>query len=117
MNEQEWLQCSDAVPMLESFLGNASARKARLFAVANCRQVWSLLEVQSRKSVEAAELFADELISRGELKAAHREAAQLSRIRMNLAMKGNDLSLFRSFYIALTAGWASDEFPLVAAIE
>jgi hypothetical protein len=57
--------------MLDALRGMASDRKLRLFAVACCRRIWHLLsDTASRRAVEAAELFADEQISKEELQSA-----------------------------------------------
>jgi hypothetical protein len=56
--------------------GRLSERKARLFAVAVCRQVWHLLDGQSRCAVEVAEGFAEGKSSRNELFDA-RSAAEV----------------------------------------
>jgi len=63
MTEQEWLNCTDPTPMLEFLRGKASHRKLRLFAVACCRRVWTLLAESRRNVVELTELYADDLIS------------------------------------------------------
>src|SRR5579859_1605841 len=51
-------------------LRTRSSRKRRLFACACCRRVWPMLDERSRRLVEAAEQFADGLVSRKELVAA-----------------------------------------------
>jgi hypothetical protein len=72
--EAGWLACTYPGSMLPHVL-TRSARKLRLFAVACCRRVWNLLpDARSRRAVEAAELWADGLLGRKELRAAHEAA-------------------------------------------
>jgi hypothetical protein len=60
MTEEEWLKCTDPLPMLEFLQGKASGRKWRLYLCGGCRRIshqffrpWSLA------AVEVAERFAD----------------------------------------------------------
>jgi hypothetical protein len=73
MTEAGWLAATYPGPILE-FLharGGAGNRKLRLFACGCCRQVWSFLtHIDSRAAVEAAEGFADGLVSRRQLEKA-----------------------------------------------
>src|SRR5262245_61061836 len=70
MTEAEWLACTDPMPMLEFLRRKASDRKLRLFACACCRHIWSHLGDDSRRAIDAAELFADDRISKQELQTA-----------------------------------------------
>jgi hypothetical protein len=70
MTEQEWLAITDPLFMLE-FFRRTTDRKLRLFAVACCRRVWGLLtDKRSRRAVDAAEQFAEGLISEEEFEKA-----------------------------------------------
>lgn len=70
MTEQEWLTCTDPMPMLEFLRGKVSDRKLRLFGVACCRSVWHWLFLPGRRAVEVAEHYADELADGQELSDA-----------------------------------------------
>jgi hypothetical protein len=75
MTETEWLAATDPQPMLEHLRGKASERKVRLFAVACCRRVWASLEHEEfREAVLKAEAYADGLVDRAEMLAAHEKA-------------------------------------------
>jgi len=94
MNEADWLTCEQP-PLMVEFLraiGQLTARKARLFAVACCRRIWSLLlDARSRRAVEAAEAFADGQIGIEELTAAYDAA--------NVACNATDPT-DKSYYVA-----------------
>lgn len=80
MTQYEWQRCATPEIMLQWLQkqGKLSARKARLFAVACSRSIWRLLpHEESRKNVEAAEKYADGLVSQRDLKVrqkANKEA-------------------------------------------
>ena len=60
MTEADWLACSDPRPMLAYLRGRVSDRKLRLFAVACCRRLRSLMRAkQARHVLDVAERFAD----------------------------------------------------------
>jgi hypothetical protein len=63
MTESKWLAASMPQEMLNS-QRTGNARKLRLFACACCRHVWNLIpDERSRRAIEAAELWADSLLS------------------------------------------------------
>jgi hypothetical protein len=71
MTEQEWLACTDPGPMLLFLDNRRSSRKFRLFAVACCRRIWSLMpEQRSRQIVEVAERYADDVADSEDLEEA-----------------------------------------------
>jgi hypothetical protein len=71
VTEAQWLACTDPMPMLEFLCGKASDRKLRLFACAVARELWDKLDnAESRRAIEAAEKFADGLVTANELKSA-----------------------------------------------
>src|SRR5262249_52967385 len=64
MTEEEWFACPDPQRMLPFLRVTASERKMRLFACACCRRIWDLYEADcSRSAIDAAERFADGVIS------------------------------------------------------
>ncbi|WP_246523439.1 hypothetical protein [Gemmata palustris] len=82
MTEQEWQTATDPTPMLEFLRGKASDRKLRLFAVACCRRVWTLLEdKRHRFIVERAEQYADGVLSLARMNKAVERAQQAGNER------------------------------------
>jgi hypothetical protein len=88
VTEAEWLATTDPQPMLDFLRGRASERKLRLFACANCRSAWHLLEddrsarhlfedERSRAAVDATERYADGAATAKELDAAYRRYRRL----------------------------------------
>jgi hypothetical protein len=75
MTEAEWLACTDPQIMLGLLRGQASDRKLRLFAVACCRRIWSLLtDERSQRAVAVVEQFAEELTTEMEFEEARWQA-------------------------------------------
>jgi hypothetical protein len=111
MTEAEWLSGADPQAMLEFLDGKTTPRKLRLFACACCRQaqVWRHLTAQeSRRTVEASEQFADELIPSEQLTAAsllapqgHRTGGISRPVRLSL----HDQALRAAVVTARTDAW------------
>jgi hypothetical protein len=74
MTEPEWLACADPQQMLDCLHGQASDRKLRLFAVACCRRIWTLVDKDCRHLGVRTEDYADGQVSQEELLAARDEA-------------------------------------------
>jgi hypothetical protein len=79
MTEAEWLACEDAEMMLGFVRGTGRnrlpERKSRLFGVACCRQLGSLVvDARSRNAVGVAERYADGDAKADALDAAYEEA-------------------------------------------
>jgi len=62
MTEAEWLACDSPQCMIDFVARKSSRRKLRLFACACCRTLWDHLQEEVRKTVAAAERYADGLI-------------------------------------------------------
>jgi len=80
MTETEWLGCTDPTTMLATLPDKTSERKLRLFMCACCRHIWPLLlDRRSRRAVETAERYADQLATEEELLQAQEEATRAAR--------------------------------------
>jgi hypothetical protein len=76
MMEAEWMTCTDLQRMVDFLSAGTSKRKLRLFACACCRRVWNLLkDEQARKTLEAAERYADHRIRDSTIHKWYRRAA------------------------------------------
>src|SRR5947209_5973062 len=75
MNEIDWHNGADLIPMIASLHGKVSERKLRLFICACCRQKLHLLaDDRSKFAVELAELVADRVVPLSEQLAAAEES-------------------------------------------
>src|SRR5262245_7840693 len=75
MTEAEWLACGDPEPMVEFVHDEVSDRRLRLWACACCRRIWTAItDPGSRRAVEVAEQYADELVDHRQLEEARQEA-------------------------------------------
>jgi hypothetical protein len=76
MTEADWQTCANPYPLLHFLRDKGSNRKWRLFAVACCRRIERLMtDERSRRAVEVAAEYADDVSKQEELEAA-RSAAQ-----------------------------------------
>jgi hypothetical protein len=77
ITEAEWLS-GTSFSKMKQYLArrdDIGERKLRLFACACCRRLWHLLtETKCRKAVEVAELYADGMATKNELRAARNDA-------------------------------------------
>jgi hypothetical protein len=56
MTEEDWFRATDLNSMLNFLNDKLSERKSRLLAVASCRRIWHLIQVEkARECVETAE--------------------------------------------------------------
>jgi hypothetical protein len=70
MTEEEWLASMGPETLLNELRPRLGERKLRLFACACCRRVWPLLTRPAvREAVRTAELFADGLATKDDLRA------------------------------------------------
>ncbi len=101
MTEAEWLACIDPTPMLEFVCEDATERKLRLFGVACCKRMWTLLrDERSRTAIEVAERYADGMAGEKEL----RDAARASSDAAGLGGFAGDDSWGRDAFAAGTEG-------------
>jgi len=86
MTEAQWLTCEDPELMLTFLKDKASNRKLQLFVCAWCRKAHDYLgEGPGRQVLDAAERFADGLVSSEDLECAFRSASEEVRNRWMLA--------------------------------
>ena len=104
MTEADWNSSTDPHGML-TFLwhhGNLSARKARLFAVACCRQAWHLFrDEHTRRAVVVAEWDVDGLTNKEVVRVAARGVAGGERVGR---LRPLDVAPLRAAWVALTMG-------------
>jgi len=81
MTEAEWLACEDPIDMLRfvkqwrTIRKQVKQRKQRLFAIACCRRLWSLIDDErTRRGIEVVERFADGQATSEELLTAETES-------------------------------------------
>jgi hypothetical protein len=67
VDEQEWLQCTDPLSMLNFLLGKVDSRKLRLFACACTRLIGERRQIEHHRVVEVGERYADKLATSQEV--------------------------------------------------
>jgi hypothetical protein len=78
MTEAEWLASLEPLTVFQNLKGKPSTRKMRLASTACCRHTLHLLKHEiSRIAVEAAELYADKLITSAEVHAIEEQASEV----------------------------------------
>jgi hypothetical protein len=81
MTEEQWRSCVSPEAMLHYLTDQASPRKLRLYAIACCRRIWSVLrDDRCRHAVETAQKFADGRATQAELTNAERTVAAAARV-------------------------------------
>src|SRR5690349_12805462 len=74
MTEAEWLACTDPRALLKVVKGQSTQRKLRLFLCGLCRRLWGGETPRAAQAaVEAAEQYADGVLSEEGLRAAFEE--------------------------------------------
>jgi hypothetical protein len=112
MTESEWLTCPYVHELLD-YKGEKrrSGRKLRLFAVACCRRGWeALIDLRSRRAVEAHEAYADGLIDKETLAAI---ASEAKGVPYNEAVHGSN----RPSHASNNAAWAVAKFGVSLRVE
>lgn len=107
MTEIEWLACADPHPIWKCLHGRMSDRKRRLLYCGCCRHVWRLLvDDDSRRAVDAAERFADGLITRRTLRKHYvRANGVLQRV------ESDDVTPFLNVMVAAFAMCTTNPTP------
>lgn len=117
MTKEEWLATLDPEAVLQALPRNGvSGRKWRLAAAAFCRRVWPLLaDERSRAAVEAAERYADKLITSAEAMEIEGAAAAVTeRGWPDGQDASNDASGAAAVSLAL---WAQPDYGAMMAMR
>jgi hypothetical protein len=116
MDKSKWLVTLNPVAILQGLQGKrVRGRKWRLAAVAYCRQVWHLLtDERSRAAVEAAEQYADKLLTPANAMAiGEAAAAVVDATRVPGEDAGHDAAYAAAASLAL---WAQPDYGAMMAI-
>jgi hypothetical protein len=115
MTESDWLKKPWAYAMFQHALtsGRASDRKVRLFAVACCRRIWTLLPADpSRAAVTEAEHFGDGLVTEAHLASVCNSAHAVAHVILPPLPRLSreqlwDADRAAAFHAARAAAWAA----------
>jgi hypothetical protein len=106
IDEASWQESSDPDWMLASLGERVTDRKLRLFACACCRRVLHRLEGDTaRQAIEAAEQWADGVLSSPELDAARTAKIRRSRLATDWAWQAIDVTRSSDRLRAVHAAW------------
>jgi hypothetical protein len=105
MTEAEWLACETPDLMLDHIQNQVSARKRRLFALACCRRIASLLpDEHIRAELETVEGSAENGLDKQQHEAAWAALAERVRLRAQ-SRSGNPPFAVYSVLSAKVGGW------------
>jgi hypothetical protein len=98
VTESQWLACQDDYSMLLTINRDVHVRKLRLFACACARRLWRYVnDERSRRAVEVAERYADDLATR----------AQLAEAQLRAGPAASSMARIVAFHAASDDSWSA----------
>jgi hypothetical protein len=122
MNANEWRQCKDFTKLVENLPNLLSQRKQRLFLCGCTRTAQAKNEaddIRIAAALEAAEMYADRLITATALAAHHRVVTELSQFSHNVVVRGSfhagifAMSIWKISHSAVCATYPPNNGPLL----
>lgn len=118
LTESQWLTSTDPRRLLACVGREASVRKLRLFACACCRRLWHLLtDERSRRAVEVAEQFADQLATREDLDQAEHAASAARPDPYNKGPGDPSYAIKAAQWCATANAWDAARFSMQYAAQ